>query len=98
MPSAVFNDLRNLWHARSRNDEYFGTLVNAYLDAGGEAVGIRAGSSYVDVGTLNGYRAATALLADMQAHGGVEQDNAVIGWPAGYLRATGAPQAGAKVS
>lgn len=48
---------------RGRQDEYFGTLVNSYLAAGGHAVGIRAGESYVDVGTIDGYRTAVALLA-----------------------------------
>ncbi len=63
MPGRIYADLRRLWLARGRSDEYFGTLVNAWLAAGGYAVGIRAGQSYVDVGTLNGYRAASALLA-----------------------------------
>ena len=45
-----------------RGDEYIGTLVNAWLAAGNEAVGVRAGESYVDVGTLGGYRQAIGLL------------------------------------
>ncbi len=64
MPGRVLHDLHALWRAREARDEYWGTLVNAYLAAGGEACGIRAGTSYVDVGTLNGYRAALALLAE----------------------------------
>jgi hypothetical protein len=53
---------------RDRCDEYIGTLVNAYLAAGGEAAGVRAGSSYVDVGTLHGYREAIQLLSgEMQS-------------------------------
>ena len=64
MPGAVYTDLRELWLARDRRDEYIGTLVNAYLAAGGSAVGVKAGRAYVDVGTLNGYRAASALLAE----------------------------------
>jgi hypothetical protein len=39
-----------------------GTLVNAYLAQGGEAFGIRAGETYVDVGTIGGYRQALTLL------------------------------------
>ena len=39
-----------------------GTLVNAYIAGGGEAFGVRAGESYVDVGTLNGYRSAMQML------------------------------------
>jgi glucose-1-phosphate thymidylyltransferase len=54
-----------LWNARDQRDEYFGTLVNAWLAQGGEARGIAAGTSYVDVGTVRGYRAAVALLSDM---------------------------------
>ena len=39
-----------------------GTLVNAWLAAGGRAIGVPAGRAYVDVGTLDGYRAAIRLL------------------------------------
>jgi hypothetical protein len=37
--------------------------VNAYLAQGGEAVGVRAGEAYVDVGTLHGYREAIRVLS-----------------------------------
>ena len=63
MPGPVFHALHTLWQQPGRNDEYLGTLVNAYLEQGGEAVGIRAGEAYVDTGTLNGYRAALKLLS-----------------------------------
>jgi len=63
MPGEVFHALHSLWLAREAGDEYFGTLVNAWIADGGEAVGVRAGERYVDVGTLNGYREALALLA-----------------------------------
>ncbi|HEX6956375.1 MAG TPA: nucleotidyltransferase family protein [Ferrovibrio sp.] len=62
MPGRVLRDLHRLWQDRNGRDEYIGSLVNAYLAAGGEAVGIKAGRAYVDVGTLNGYRAAMNLL------------------------------------
>jgi glucose-1-phosphate thymidylyltransferase len=62
MSAAGFRDLHDLWERRGRSDEYFGTLVNSYLSRGGEAVGVRAGESYVDVGTLHGYRTAMTLL------------------------------------
>jgi dTDP-glucose pyrophosphorylase len=55
--------LYDLWQERNRQDEYIGTLVNAYLAQGGEAVGVRAGEAYVDVGTLHGYREAIRLLS-----------------------------------
>lgn len=67
MSATGFRDLQLLWKQRGCQDEYFGTLVNAYLAAGGRAIGIKAGESYVDVGTLNGYRAAMALLSDKPA-------------------------------
>ncbi|HEY0758236.1 MAG TPA: glycosyltransferase [Acidisarcina sp.] len=62
MPGHVYHELYSLWRRPERGDEYFGTLVNAYLQMGGRAVGIRAGKAYVDVGTLHGYREATRLL------------------------------------
>jgi glucose-1-phosphate thymidylyltransferase len=65
MPGSVLDELYRLWCARDRRDEYIGTLVNAYLAQGGTAMAVRAGSAYVDVGTLHGYRAAMALLQDM---------------------------------
>jgi glucose-1-phosphate thymidylyltransferase len=64
MPASVFEELRRLWCARERRDEYFGTLVNAYLAAGGTAVARKTGSAYVDVGTIDGYRAAMNLLSE----------------------------------
>jgi glucose-1-phosphate thymidylyltransferase len=59
----TMRELYQLWCERSRQDEYLGTLVNAYLARGGKAVGVRAGEAYVDVGTLNGYREALRLLS-----------------------------------
>lgn len=64
MPGAVLHELHRLWRARDETDEYFGTLVNAWLAEGGEAVAVPAGSAYVDVGTLGGYREAMRLLAE----------------------------------
>lgn len=62
MDGAMYHGLRDLWMEPSRNDEYLGTLVNAYLAAGGTAIGIRAGLAYVDVGTPHGYREAMHML------------------------------------
>src|SRR5690606_20492654 len=42
MPGAVFHELHRFWRARPEPDEYVGTLVNAWLAAGGEATGVRA--------------------------------------------------------
>jgi dTDP-glucose pyrophosphorylase len=66
MPGAVLHELHHLWRARAEADEYFGTLVNAWLAEGGEAIAVPAGSAYVDVGTLGGYREAMRLLADAE--------------------------------
>jgi glucose-1-phosphate thymidylyltransferase len=65
MPGSILRQLFDLWIERERRDEYMGTLVNAWLARGGEARGIRAGESYVDIGTLHGYRAAITLLSSM---------------------------------
>ena len=62
LPSPELARLRGLWDERDRRDQYFGTLVNAYLERGGRALGVRAGEAYVDVGTLNGYREALRVL------------------------------------
>jgi glucose-1-phosphate thymidylyltransferase len=64
MSAHGFRELQTLWNQRLRRDEYFGTLVNAYLEAGGSGIGVKAGESYVDVGTVHGYRTAMALLAE----------------------------------
>ncbi|HWH72566.1 MAG TPA: sugar phosphate nucleotidyltransferase, partial [Candidatus Sulfotelmatobacter sp.] len=63
MPGRVLRELFELWNERERSDEYIGTLVNAYLTRGGEARAVRAGHSYVDIGTLHGYRSAINLLS-----------------------------------
>ncbi len=62
MPGSIFHELRALWSKADRGDEYLGSLVNAWLAAGGRARGYKAGRAYVDVGTLHGYRAAIRLL------------------------------------
>jgi dTDP-glucose pyrophosphorylase len=58
----TMRELHDLWRQRDRQDEYIGTLVNAYLAQGGTAVGVPAGETYVDVGTLHGYREALRVL------------------------------------
>ncbi len=65
LPGAILHDLYHLWCDREPRDEYIGTLVNAYLAAGGDAAAVASGSAYVDVGTLGGYREAMRLLADL---------------------------------
>jgi glucose-1-phosphate thymidylyltransferase len=67
MTGAILAELHALWRARDQRDEYVGTLVNAWLAGGGSARGIRAGQSYVDVGTVRGYREAILLLSSDDA-------------------------------
>jgi glucose-1-phosphate thymidylyltransferase len=62
MPGSVMHRLHNLWLSRGKQDEYIGTLVNAYLAEGGSALAVQAGEVYVDVGTLHGYREAMQVL------------------------------------
>jgi glucose-1-phosphate thymidylyltransferase len=63
MPAATLRELYQLWYEPGRGDEYVGTLVNEYLQRGGQARGVPAGERYYDIGTLDGYRAAVATLA-----------------------------------
>ncbi|WP_314957673.1 nucleotidyltransferase family protein [Bradyrhizobium cosmicum] len=83
MSAQGFRQLQALWSERDRQDEYFGTLVNAYLAAGGRGTGVKAGESYVDVGTIDGYRTAMALLAGSATGNGRSR-----------LRAGGSPDTG----
>jgi dTDP-glucose pyrophosphorylase len=62
MPGYVYKSLFSLWEKKEQKIEYFGTLVNEYLQEGGHAVGIAEGLTYVDVGTINGYREALQVL------------------------------------
>jgi dTDP-glucose pyrophosphorylase len=59
----TFIDLHQLWLARGRSDQFIGTLVNAYIEDGGRAIGVKRGEVYVDVGTLHGYREAVRVLS-----------------------------------
>jgi dTDP-glucose pyrophosphorylase len=62
LTGAILADLHSVWIERERADEYVGTLVNEWLARGGEALGVRAGETYVDVGTLHGYHEAIEAL------------------------------------
>lgn len=62
LPGRVLEDLHGLWLARDRKDAYVGTLVNEYIARGGHVTAVRAGKTYFDVGTLDGYREAMRLL------------------------------------
>jgi glucose-1-phosphate thymidylyltransferase len=60
MPGSVFHELHRLW--TEHEEEYLGTLFNKYLARGGRISGFQFGESYVDVGTLHGYREALRVL------------------------------------
>jgi glucose-1-phosphate thymidylyltransferase len=59
----TLRELHWLWLSRGCADEFMGTLVNAWIERGGTAVGVPAGETYVDVGTLHGYREAIRVLS-----------------------------------
>jgi glucose-1-phosphate thymidylyltransferase len=66
----AFHDLKLLWEARHRCDEYLGHLLNAYISAGNRVRGTRSGEIYMDVGTLAGYRAAQDFLRNGERQSG----------------------------
>lgn len=64
----AFQSLADLWHARACQDEYLGTLINAWIAEGSEAFGYRLGTFYRDVGTINGWRGALQAINEDIAH------------------------------
>jgi dTDP-glucose pyrophosphorylase len=64
MPGAVLHELFELWHERGEADVYVGTLINAWLARGGLAFGVRGGTSYFDVGTMDGYMETMRILSE----------------------------------
>jgi glucose-1-phosphate thymidylyltransferase len=63
LDGACLAELAELWREPDRGDTYIGTLVNAWLELGGQAWASHAGEAYVDVGTVHGWRDAVRLLA-----------------------------------
>ena len=57
--------------------------IEAYLAEGGEALGVRAGESYVDVGTLDGYRSAMQMLDRPEPREGQARQGIAIAEPLG---------------
>jgi glucose-1-phosphate thymidylyltransferase len=64
MPGRTLRELHHLWVERNREDEYIGTLINAWLAHGGSAWSARAGVKYFDVGTMDGYLEAMRMLSE----------------------------------
>jgi glucose-1-phosphate thymidylyltransferase len=60
--STAFRTLKLLWEARHREDEYLGSLLNAYIEAGHALRGHHVGETYIDVGTMQGLRRAQDFL------------------------------------
>lgn len=87
MPGHTLHALHRLWQERGCADEYMGTLVNAYLASGGRAKGVRAGTAYVDVGTIGGYREALRVLTDQPV-----MDATLLGQSPSGVRQTDIPQ------
>ena len=58
----AFRNLKLLWESRHREDEYLGTLLNAYIEAGNSVRAHHAGEIYIDMGTMEGYRQAQDFL------------------------------------
>lgn len=58
----ALREMHELWLHRQPRDPHLGTLVNAWLAAGGHARAAHHGRAYVDTGTVSGYREAIRLL------------------------------------
>jgi glucose-1-phosphate thymidylyltransferase len=72
LTGAILASLDRLWRERGEVDEYWGTLVNAYIARQGKARGVKRGDTYVDVGSLHGYREAVRVLSSQVALDAVE--------------------------
>jgi dTDP-glucose pyrophosphorylase len=62
----AFHALKLLWEARHREDQYLGHLLNAFIHAGNSVRATHVGETYMDIGTLNGYRTAQDFLRGMK--------------------------------
>jgi glucose-1-phosphate thymidylyltransferase len=62
LPGKIYQELACLWQRRGKSDEYLGTLINAWIKEGGRAYGVKAGRSYLDVGSVEGFYAACRRL------------------------------------
>jgi glucose-1-phosphate thymidylyltransferase len=62
MPAHDMRGLFRLWQERQCRDEYLGHLFNAWIERGNRVTCDEIGESYLDVGTLEGYRRALAEL------------------------------------
>jgi dTDP-glucose pyrophosphorylase len=58
----AFHRLKLLWDSRHHADQYLGDLLNAFIAAGNVVRGKFCGETYMDVGTIEGYRNAQDYL------------------------------------
>lgn len=65
----AFRALKLLWESRHREDQFFGDLLNAYIEAGNVVRGTYSGEHYMDVGTVEGYHSAQDFLRAMRKKG-----------------------------
>lgn len=63
----AFHELKLLWESRHREDQYLGTLFNAYIAAGNSVRAHHVGETYIDVGTMEGYHRAQDFLRKQAA-------------------------------
>ena len=77
------HDLKGLWQTRLEQDEYLGTLLNAWMATGRVIKAVPAGTHYVDVGTFEGYRSAITLLCGVD---GLAAQFAMVPPPASHLQ------------
>ena len=64
----AFHDLKLMWESRHRQDEYLGTLLNAYIASGSAIRAHHAGETYIDVGAMEGYQRAQDFLRKHESH------------------------------
>jgi glucose-1-phosphate thymidylyltransferase len=64
MPGKIFHSLSILWR-RTATVPYLGYVLNDYIANGGVVEGFTRGTSYVDVGTIDGFRRALDLLREV---------------------------------
>ena len=86
MPGRVLEELRRLWRARDATDEYIGTLVNACLAAGGEAVGVQGRQRLCRCRHAARLSRGDRLLGEAAEQESAAGARVALGWPGGQRR------------
>jgi glucose-1-phosphate thymidylyltransferase len=63
----ALRELKQLWEARHRADQYLGHLLNAFIAAGHRVRARAGGELYMDVGTVEGLHRAQECLRRMES-------------------------------